>query len=67
MGGLMIKDNATTSIAKELIRTMELQLLKKNIKKLDLFVSSNNIRALQLYINLNFKEQRKLMIKDIYE
>lgn len=69
MGGadIMLSNNANTSIARELIYTMEQQLLQSGINKIDLFVSSDNLKALQLYKNLDFKEQRKLMIKDIYE
>lgn len=63
----MLSNNANTSIARELIYTMEQQLLQSGINKIDLFVSSDNLKALQLYKNLDFKEQRKLMIKDIYE
>ena len=69
MGGadIMLSNNANTSIARELIYTMEQQLLQSGINKIDLFVSIDNLKALQLYKNLDFKEQRKLMIKDIYE
>ncbi len=63
----MLSNNANTSIARELIYTMEQQLLQSGINKIDLFVSIDNLKALQLYKNLDFKEQRKLMIKDIYE
>lgn len=63
----MLSNNANTSITRELIYTMEQQLLQSGINKIDLFVSSDNLKALQLYKNLDFKEQRKLMIKDIYE
>lgn len=69
MGGadIMLSNNANTSITRELIYTMEQQLLQSGINKIDLFVSIDNLKALQLYKNLDFKEQRKLMIKDIYE
>lgn len=69
MGGadIMLSNNANTSIARELIYTMEQQLLQSGINKINLFVSIDNLKALQLYKNLDFKEQRKLMIKDIYE
>lgn len=63
----MLSNNANTSIARELIYTMEQQLLQSGINKINLFVSIDNLKALQLYKNLDFKEQRKLMIKDIYE
>lgn len=61
----MLNKNANTSIAMELVRNMQKIILKNNVKKIDLFVSSNNTKALNFYKKLDFKEQRKLLIKDI--
>ena len=54
MGGadIMLSNNANTSIARELIYTMEQQLLQSGINKINLFVSIDNLKALQLYKNL---------------
>ena len=64
-GGLMLNKNANTSIAKELVQKMQKILLKNDVKKIDLFVSSSNLKALNFYKKLDFKEKRKLLIKDI--
>lgn len=61
----MLNKNANTSIAMELVRNMQKIILKNNVKKIDLFVSSNNTKALNFYKKLDFKKQRKLLIKDI--
>ncbi|RAX51434.1 hypothetical protein CCY99_09145 [Helicobacter sp. 16-1353] len=58
-------ESKLTSIAKELIKIMESNLLSQNIHSIDLFVSSHNLVAINLYQKNGFIESRKLLKKII--
>lgn len=54
-----------SSIAKAFVDIVEFTLLSKNIHALDLLVSTNNTRAISFYSKVGFKEQRKILKREL--